>query len=171
MIVSVEELIDYMSDVTLTSDQRTAAELVIEGVQGEIETFLNRSIEPVTRTEYLVVDHNGQIWPLHTPVISVTSIVRDALAVPYTLEGGLLTGGTPGQQVVVTYVGGFSNDHRAHNHLRLEVLRLAAREMTNRHDDTLTVKDLDTTDSPPLPIGLTEEDKGRIRRWKRRVVV
>lgn len=170
MIVSVDELRTYMSEITLTPDQRTAARLVIEGVQSEIETYLNRSIEPVTRSEYLVSDHNGNVWPLHTPIVSVVSVTHANAPLPFTLDDGLLAAGSPGSAVVLTYVGGIGEGHRAHYHLRLEVLRIAMREMQTRHDDTLSVKDLNTTDTTPLPIGLTEDDLKRIRRWKRRTI-
>lgn len=173
MIVSVEEMVDYMSGIELRPDQYQAVQAILEGVQSEIEGFLNRSIEPTSLTEVVVADALGRAWPAHTPILSVTSCTDGETPphdVPYDLaDGAILL--TAGATATVTYVGGIGATHRAHNQLKLEVKRIAAREITGRHDDTLGIKDLNASDtSDPTPPGLQEADKPRLRRWKRRTV-
>jgi hypothetical protein len=173
-IITADELIRYMSDITLTPRQLQAVEDVIDGVQAEMETFLNRSIEPATRTETLTADHLGRVWPLHTPVISISAVQAGTplATIAHDLLDGVLYAGSNGDTVTVTYVGGIGETHRAHPHLRLEAMRIVAREITKLHDDTLGVKDLSATDdSEPIPSGLQDTDRARLRRWKRRVVV
>lgn len=172
-VISPDELIAFMSGIDLTPAQVDAAKLIIDGVQAEIETAINRSIEPVRRTEVVTADHLGRLWPLHTPIISVESVQAGTplAVVGYDFAEGLVTV-SYGGDYTITYVGGIGHNHRAHNHLKLEVLRLCSREMTNRHDDTLGVKDLNVNDeADPLPIGLTEDDLKRFKRWRRRTVI
>lgn len=49
-IVSVAELKTYM-DISLTNRQLDAAELILEGLQSEMEMYLRRPLEPATYTE------------------------------------------------------------------------------------------------------------------------
>lgn len=180
MLVSVLELTDYLSSLDLNVPQHHAAELVLRGVQGEIETFLNRPLEPRTVVESLYPDAGGLLFPSVTPIISVASSTQAGYPVTLVVEGPVLytLGGAyysiPGYSapIVVSYVGGIAADHPCLPHVRLEILRIAAREMTDRHDDTLGVQQL-ATDSPPqaTAIGLTKEDEKRLDRWRRRVVV
>ena len=50
MLVSVNELITYM-DISLSMRQRDAAELVLSGLQSELESYLRRPIEQTEFTE------------------------------------------------------------------------------------------------------------------------
>lgn len=60
MLVSVDELVDYM-DIKFTVRQRRAAEYVLAGLQSELEAYLRRTIEVVTATEDYVVAND---WSL-----------------------------------------------------------------------------------------------------------
>jgi len=101
MLVSIAELKTYM-DISLTNRQEDAAELVLEGLQSELEMFLGRPIEVQTFTEDHVItaefqgvpaasffydyslDSTGDVLPYiqppaavylrNTPVISVDSV-------------------------------------------------------------------------------------------------
>lgn len=170
MIVGVEQLRAYMSNVRLNDAQWSAAEDVINGVEGEIALELNRPLTPQTVTETVEVDDDGYLMFSVTPVRSVTSL-QDGTGrtVPYqTVRGAVRLDAYAALTVDVTYVGGLdgTNDPL----LKLEVLRIAAREMQNRHDDTLSVKGTDRRDVPMQPIGLTDDDRRRLQRWRRRVV-
>lgn len=56
MLVSVAELCDYM-DIKFSVRQQRAAEYVLGGLQSELESYLNRTVELVTTTEdYIVSD-------------------------------------------------------------------------------------------------------------------
>lgn len=172
MIVSVDELIDYMSNVEVDEDQRTAAELIIEGVQSEVELFLNRPVEVREVTETVWPDQDGFLWLKGTPIVELLS-VTDAAGAPvaltyFTIAGNALQGGYVPGPLTVRYRGGL--DGKTISALKLTVLRVAAREMQNRHDDTLSVKDLSADHVTPLPIGLQPEDELRIARLRRRVI-
>jgi hypothetical protein len=172
MLVSIDELIDYMSNVTLKADQREAVELILEGVQSEVETHLNRPVEPVRVTETLWPDANGFIFPTRTPLLRVVSLLNGTTPVTtWSVEsGGLYVGAfysTSGLQL--TYDAGLPED--AMKMVRLTILRVASREVQNKHDDTLSAKALDTKDTAPLPEGLQDEDRKRIDRWRRRTAV
>ena len=178
MIVSVDELVDYMSNVSLNADQREAAELVLEGVQAEVETYVNRSLEPGEYEELLTPDEAGYVYFTQTPVseiISVNERPPTPLPVPYTpvsvwhdfTDGQLVVGAYA--PVVVKYK--FGLPPHAYRFLKLEVLRIASREMEVRHDDTLGVTDLTARAATPRPIALQDDDRLRLNRWRRRVVV
>lgn len=173
MIVDVDALVDYMSNIELSPDQRTAAKDILEGVQGEVETYLNRPIERVETTEIVFPDATGRIWMTNTPVVSV-SAVSDGNAVALDAVDFVAQGNAIYSRAyavapyAITYVGGL--DGANIKDIRLCVLRVASREMQNRHDSTHSVKGLVTKDVAPLPEGLQEEDKKRIERYRRRVI-
>lgn len=167
-IVSVPELVDYMSNVTLTADQLEAAELVLEGVQGELEVYLNRPVEPREVTEVLQ-SLDGYVRPRITPVVQVLSVTGLATVPLYSKANGLYVGWAG--EWSVTYRAGI--DGASKPDIRLAILRVAAREMQNRHDDTLSVKDLRTDDekqNPRYPEGWQEAELMRLSRYRRRVI-
>lgn len=55
MLVSVNDLQIYM-DVTFSNRQQDAAEFVLEGLQGELESYLRRPVEEVSVTETHVIE-------------------------------------------------------------------------------------------------------------------
>lgn len=60
MLVSVPNLATYM-DITFSLRQQDAAEMVLEGLQNELELYLRRPIEPTQFTEQIRIDsgHTG----------------------------------------------------------------------------------------------------------------
>lgn len=172
-VVSVEELLEFMSDVNLTSGQTFSAELILDGVQSELETWLGRPVEvdAADRVEIAHVNDQGELILSHTPIVSITSITHPSggSALAYNLDGGRLTLlSVPYGPVQVAYRGGI--DGSSIPAIRLGILRVAAREMTSRHDDTYTVKDL-SADEPPRPvIGWQPEELAILSRYRRRTV-
>ncbi len=57
MLVSINDLLTYM-DIKLTLRQQDAAEMVLEGLQSELETYLRRPIEPDDFVEEHTLDNN-----------------------------------------------------------------------------------------------------------------
>lgn len=55
MLVSVEDLATYMDQPRLTNRQEDAAELVLVGLQSELEAILRRPVEPIRLVEEYVV--------------------------------------------------------------------------------------------------------------------
>ena len=186
-IVSADELKDYMSSIGLDVDQEAAVEQIIAGLQAELERYCQRPLEQRERTEVIVPDDLGRLWPKATPVVSVAS--------PAGLYGGgdnsiggwtpaVLFGGYSYAPVTVTYVGGvvdpalvvdpddFGVDPVAD--VKIAILRAAAREATVRHDDTLSVKDLDAREVQPVDrreLGFTDVELAKFDRLRRRTVV
>lgn len=166
MIVTRVELSDYMSGFTLNPvyGQDDAADMVIAGVQTDLERYLNRSLEPQTVTERVPVDReSGVVKTTRTPILSIPTGApyyfygdRIFVAGNYTtMDVSLYVLGhhiSEQEWMTVTYTAGY--DARSvlaggpgdpsFADVRLAVLRVASREMTNRHDDTLSVKGLDT---------------------------
>lgn len=53
-------------------------------------------------------------------------------------------------------------------YLRLVILRAAARETQNMHDDVVGIKDLETRNVAPLITGFLESELAILKRWKRK---
>lgn len=56
-LVTIGELIDYM-DISFTNKQEDGAQLVLTGLQSELEGWLRRPVEPQPFTESYIVDEN-----------------------------------------------------------------------------------------------------------------
>lgn len=162
--VSVDELIAYMSDIELSSGQRLAAKLVLDGVEGQVRRFINRPILPTAVTEAPEVSADGLLLTRHTPVLSLTPVEG------VELRDGLLYSTGWGTAPSISYVAGLEADDL--NAVKLEILRIAAREMTNKHDDIQGNSGVGRgEDAKPEPEGLTEDDRKQLRPFRRRVVV
>lgn len=166
-LVEVEDLQDYMSGVGLTGYQQDAAADIIAGVTGQIGAYLGRPVLLRERTEFAV---HG--WLSATPVTAIWTVD----GVVYNLTSpGRYANGNIGREATVRYTGGLAADEEARDLLRITILRAAAAEMTNRHDDTVSVKDLeirnpDGVNGQPLTegaYGATPAMLAPLRRWKR----
>lgn len=51
--------------------------------------------------------------------------------------------------------------------MKLAILRAAAREAQNMHDDVVGIRDLETRNTAPLTTGFTPEEIASFRRWRR----
>lgn len=60
-VVSVDELIRYMSNITLTDAQKTDAAATLLGVQNELEMYLNRPVQPLHIREARMSDTTGYL--------------------------------------------------------------------------------------------------------------
>jgi hypothetical protein len=86
MLVSADELIKYMSNLNLNVPQKEEAQEILNGVQGELETYCNRPLELVQIRELVTTDGQGfanvSISPIHK-VISHTAVEAGLIA-PFT---------------------------------------------------------------------------------------
>lgn len=92
MLVSAEELSDYMSGIRLSETQLRSAEAVLAGVQADLESYLHRPVEPVRARELVRVDRSGYVNVRHTPVQAVLRIQSYGSTLP-----------TPPRNVVPNY--------------------------------------------------------------------
>ena len=164
-LVSPSELSTYMSGLDLDVPEEDAAQTVLDGLVDELERYCNRPLAAVERTEVLHPDAEGRVWPSATPILSVSAPLGAWIL-------GNYLGGCGWGPLTVTYIGGI--DGQAGDAIRLAVLRAASREMTIRHDDTLTVKDLDARDvavTDRRDPGFTDAELKKFDRIRRRTAV
>lgn len=205
-LVTLEELKDYM-DFTLTNTQEDAAQLVLDGLQDELEFVIRRPAEVRSFTEdWLVLDHGGSasvgspfygsgsaisyggsyveyaqptvIYLSQSPVVTVSSVTQQNFSTssPTTLTAGTdysvakfgiyVYGAQVNSRITVSYTAGI--DGTTLPYFKLVLLRAAAREMQNMHDDTVGLKDLTTRNVAPLTTGFTDSEVARLSRYKRK---
>jgi hypothetical protein len=76
-IVDLALLKHYMNDPELTSDNETfISEVVLPGVQQELEIYLGRTVEPVLVREMCPVETDGFITLTNTPVWEVLTYIQ-----------------------------------------------------------------------------------------------
>lgn len=76
-IVTPDDLIAYMGGLQLNDTQRGIVDQVIlPGVQQDLEVYLNRTVEPVLVRESLKPNDNGFLFFRNTPIHSIISIQR-----------------------------------------------------------------------------------------------
>lgn len=177
-IVTTTELKDYMSGIGLDADQASGAQDVLDGLQRELERYCQRPLERKERTETIVPDDEGRLWPKATPIVSVSSPEglwpngANGLGGSYPASFGLsMFGGGP-YPVTITYVGGVEGEDEAD--IRLAILVIGARMVTNMHDDTRTATDLEGKQAQSADTrvqGWTDDELKKFDRLRRRTVV
>lgn len=76
-LVTAQELMKYMGGLKLRPDQVALVESVIlPGIQGELETHLNRKLQPVMIRETLYPDDRGYLVFSEAPVWEVLGVTR-----------------------------------------------------------------------------------------------
>lgn len=73
-LVSVQDLIDYMSDIHMTDAQKRSAEDIIDGVQSDLEMHINRAIETRAVREVVKTDGLGFAYLSQTPVWEIRGL-------------------------------------------------------------------------------------------------
>ena len=185
--VKVAELKDYMSGIGLDADQASATQDVLDGVQRELERYCQRDFERKVRTELLLPDELGRLWPRSTPIVSVSDPVGLAIGgnglwgatyVAFPSFGAgygyYPGGGMPPDPISVTYVGGLDPDDDRLHDVRVAILRVASREAVSLHSDVLDPDDLQarpTKDRDSRPLGWTDDELKKFDRLRRRTVV
>lgn len=208
-IVKLDELSAYMGGFKVSNEvQRGIIESVIlPGVQQDLETHLNRPVEPILVRESIRPDDTGFLWFRHTPIHYIISITApDGTELPLDQAvSGLVTvldddnirvldeWGMPElfgyQLTTVPYSGGyFGSINRVfyqveyvagyngyvNEGLKLDLCRIAAREVEMQFDDTMSLRGSSTeaaSDSDSRPKGWTDDELRRWDRLRRRTVV
>lgn len=74
-VVTSEDLADYLNGPTWSPRQQLMIdETILPGVQNELETYLNRPVEPMHVREARQPDCEGRVWPTVSPVWRVLAI-------------------------------------------------------------------------------------------------
>lgn len=82
MLVSAQELSDYMSGIRLNEAQMRSAEAVLAGVQSDLEDYLHRPVEPKRSRELVRVDRSGYVNVRNTPVTAVLRVQNYGSTLP-----------------------------------------------------------------------------------------
>lgn len=202
-LLTAQELSDYMSGIRMNNAQRRSADVILQGVQGELERHLHRPLEVRRAREMVRVDRSGYLNVRHTPVVAVLRLQNygstrpvisqkvenykpvesDALPLyDYAPENngaeiivpGGIRYGTPGNYVLVEYISGGRLIFDALPQIKIAILRVAAREFTNMHDDTMSLRGTQAQAgnqrNAALPDGWTREELQKFDRLRRRIV-
>jgi hypothetical protein len=118
------------------------------------------------------------VYLRNSPIVTVTSVKRrgaSATATEDTLVeytnyivrryGIDVYGSLPNDKVTVTYTAGLVGSGIPM--FKLMILRAAAREMQNMHDDVVGIKDLDPRETTLAEIGFMEKELLAIKRYRR----
>lgn len=86
MLVTLEELVNHLGNPSLETFQENHIEnVILPGVQGELERYCGRPLEISQVREYLKPDCNGFVWFEVTPVHQIISVVDvNGATVEYT---------------------------------------------------------------------------------------
>jgi hypothetical protein len=217
-LVNSEQLADYLNGATWSPRQQLhIEEIVLPGVQRELETYLNRPVEPMHVREARQPDCEGRVWPTVSPVWQVLAIHfapgGDSIALDTSFEpvvpmapsivtarewdpagtkmkapnwiiqqgsayifvpGYIWDPSVPlsGSYVVVEYIGGYNG--YVDEGLKLDVLRVAAREVERTYDNAVSLRDgagVALGPSDPRPKGWQPDELAKWDRLRRRVVV
>ena len=197
MLVTVEELCDYM-DVRVPDEPKyNAATWILEGLQSELESWLRRPIEVGTFTETfdttvwngvnayeLPVGYAPPVqafsWGFsHTPVTEVLSVYHTAVGgasvipealhynVNYSITGYGINLFAGLPYGRVTVTYKAGLDGEDIKAFRGMILRAAAREYQNMYDDNRGIQDLNTRQAALQVTGFLDSELERVRRYKR----
>jgi hypothetical protein len=89
MLVSVSDLTTYM-DISLSMRQKDAADLVLRGLQSELEAYLRRPIEPKEFVEEYVLD-SGHVGVPTGTFLSVNRPINDSFSTLSPIENTVYT--------------------------------------------------------------------------------
>ena len=186
-IVTVPEFQNYLSGVKLTDIQSLDAQNILDGVQSELETYLNRSIQQRRVAEVLDVTGRGTVHVSNSPIAELYGVhTVTGAGTPSEAKIVLPAGGwKPGRnfirlgwsscgvgQVYVDYLGGYNGDQIPG--LKLAITRVAAREFVHNHSDGMTVQNTELRppeDPSPVAKGWTIDELAKFDRYRRRVLI
>lgn len=196
-LVTVDDLIEYMSDISLTMNQQASAQLILDATQQQLEAILNRPLEQIQVREKVRTDHTGEAVLSYSPIqriltaqalnysqATVTALTPEVMQVTSAervvdmqpLQNNIVPGGffigRPWTWYVIEYLAG-GIAHPYVDSVKLAILRVASREMTFNHDDVLSIKDdfaREPANAESIRKGWTPEDLAPLDRLRRRTV-
>jgi hypothetical protein len=147
---------------TATNDFTVGQRVTVSDINPSSLQVSGREITAVTTTTFTVGDAAGASGSY------VSGGLATATGNDYTVHryGVELYRGFPNDVVSITYTGGL--DGSAIKMFKLMILRAAAREVQNMHDDVVGLKDLNTRNVAPLETGFLEKELAAMKSYKRR---
>lgn len=124
MLVSVEDVTDYMAlSFEEGSASATAASAIVQGIEGDLRTYLRRPLEETTVTDEVVkIDSQGRVRLALDPLREVTAFSVDGTPVEVTSYEVKPTGITvrwpffaspliaPSPVILVSYIAGLTGE-------------------------------------------------------------
>lgn len=194
-IIDAQDLAGYMKRaIEADSDDETAANEIIDGLEADLEAYVKRPIVPtLVEDEAIEITHFGRVFLSATPVVEVTALSFDGTAITsYTQESYGLSGLSPvftppvlaGPTIfpLVSYRGGLPGDDPASTFgkkARAVLLRAAARDFNQVVRQDLAGVSRANVEGTSLEFhggvragagGLTDAELAGFQRWKRRRV-
>lgn len=181
-IVTTQELANYLGGWKYTSVQELDAQAILDGVQSELERYINRPLQMRRVVEAAQGTALGFVHLAVTPIVAVHGIYR---ANTDGAQGELITSlprdffqrgsnflkvGICGR-VYVDYTGGVNGD--IDPGVKLAIKRVAAREFMYKHNDGVALDNTEgrkSEDPVPQPKGWTDEELKRFDRMRRRTI-
>jgi hypothetical protein len=173
-LVTATRLNNYMNNPTWSDDQTTEAGKICEQIEGRLSGLLNTPLTPEPFSETAGVLQSGLVATKY-PVFSVSSINGTAIAdgdplpTGWIIQDNRLRATTTSVELAGFTLGSLISS--LGTHLRVDgigsvnveylagwgpkpslvdaILVKAKAVMTNRHDDTVTIRELDATPPPP----------------------
>ena len=118
------------------------------------------------------------VYLRNSPIVTVTSVTRTPASAGASVEtlaehtnyvirryGIDVYGSSPNDKITVTYTAGLAG--ASIPMFKLMLLRAAAREMQNMHDDVVGIKDLDPRETTLAEVGFMEKELLAIKRYRR----
>lgn len=173
-VAEVDDLVGYMSGIKIPAGSREIVQLVLDGAQADLETFLGYELIQSglpAETAYVTDPRTLMLMTSRWPVASVQSIADSQGNVPswdFDNTGNIIVRDCSYDcnGYTITYTPGLPPAQL--NLAKLLVLRVASREVTNKHDDTRSVRDVNGRLPKPLPEGWQTGEKKQFSRWRRR---
>lgn len=198
-IVIVAELREYMSGISLNATQQRSAQIILDGVQQELEIYLCRPLQLTQVRERRRSNTYGDVVLSVTPVVKVIGYrvlnttdeyvpsvdstpladidddvvaVWDAMPESNNIVPGGIAVGRALTWFNVEYIGGYNGT--ADHALKLAILEVASRTMTVNHDDTLSIKDdiaREPANAASIQKGWRDDELKRFDRLRRRIAL
>lgn len=192
-VVSVKQVRDHLSSPPWSAEQEAACALLIARRQTELQRYFGVPIDPIDRVETVKILDSGLLatdWPVFK-VYSIDGVAAagsgatfgQALPSPYTWrDEGWITAPKPVVPLglttrpfdimgatatlgwaTVAYAGGWG----PLADITGAIIDKVAATMINRHDDTVTARQLDAESPPPLKEEWTDKELDMLRSRRR----
>lgn len=195
MLVSVEDLQNYMDLGKLSPRATLGVGMILEGLQSELEQILNRPLEIGTFTESYRLLADADRTPFYSnnvsemsqpnrwtvslrnsPVVSVVSVYVSryggaSSSLIHETDYGIRRLGidiwspSVSDEFTITYTAGL--DGINYKVLKLLILRAAAREAQNMYDDNKGIQELEARSATVAVTGFTDQEMWSVRRLRR----